>query len=103
LTKHGTNTPRQANFANQDAELQLKKNQQIQDAYSKLHLGAFPAAPKTGLCGGSAACAADGHLWWPRPSNPLRSSTSGKPEVSYIQAWSFAQQNSGSHCRNAVV
>jgi hypothetical protein len=34
----------------------------------KYYLGAFSAAPKTGLCGGSAACAAA-----PRPSNPLRS------------------------------
>jgi hypothetical protein len=43
------------------------------------HLGAFFAPQKTGLSGGSAAthglrpcAAADGHLWWPRPSNPLR-------------------------------
>jgi hypothetical protein len=39
----------------------------------KYYLGAFFAAQKTGLCGGSAAYAADGHLRWPRPSNPLRS------------------------------
>jgi hypothetical protein len=44
----------------------------MQDAFSQLYLGAFSAAPKTGLCGGSAAYAADGHLRWPRPSNPLR-------------------------------
>jgi hypothetical protein len=46
-----------------------KKNQQMQEAFSKPHLGAFFAPQKTGLSGGSAACAAA-----PRPSNPLRGS-----------------------------
>jgi hypothetical protein len=44
--------------------------------FSKPHLGAFPAAPETGLCGGSAACAAA-----PRPSNPLRTSTHPRVDI----------------------
>jgi hypothetical protein len=44
-----------------------EKNEQIETP-AKTDLGAFVAAQKTGLCGGSAACAAA-----PRPSNPLRS------------------------------
>jgi hypothetical protein len=50
----------------------------MEKAFSKPHLGAFFASQKTGLCGGSAACAADGHLRWPRPFNPLRASTHPK-------------------------
>jgi hypothetical protein len=38
----------------------------------------------------------------PRPSNPLRGGTSGKPEVNVIQAWSFVTQNSQSNCRNST-
>jgi hypothetical protein len=45
---------------------------------AQYYLGAFFAPQKTGLSGGSAAphglrpcAAADGHLRWPRPSNPL--------------------------------
>jgi hypothetical protein len=66
-------------------------------------LGAFFAPQKTGLSGGSAACAADGHLRWPRPSNPLRNGISGKPEMKVIQAWRFAEQNAGSNCRIAAI
>jgi hypothetical protein len=72
-------------------------------------MGAFFAPQKTGLCG-----APHGNLRLPRsgpgyavaaphPSNPLRSSTSGKPEVNMIHAWSFATQNSRINCRNAVL
>jgi hypothetical protein len=58
-----------------DTELLFAKNKQMEKIFSKLHLGAFFAPQKTGLSGGSAACAADGHLRWPRPFNPLRTST----------------------------
>jgi hypothetical protein len=60
-----------------DIEVLLKKNQQIQESFSKIHLDAFFAPQKTGLSGGSAAthglrpCAAAA----PRPYNPLRCST----------------------------
>jgi hypothetical protein len=30
---------------------------------------------------------------WLNPFNPLRGSTSGKPEVNIIQVWRFAAQN----------
>jgi hypothetical protein len=53
--------------------LLLTKNQQMEKAFSKPHLGAFFAPQKTRLCGGSAACAAA-----PRPFNPLRTSTHPK-------------------------
>jgi hypothetical protein len=59
------------------------------DSRNAKNPGAFSAAPKTGLCGGSAACAADGHLRWPRPSNPLRSQHP-LPGVSPIPVRSFA-------------
>jgi hypothetical protein len=42
----------------------------MQEAFSQPNLGAFFAPQKTGLSGGSAACAAA-----PRPSNPLRKGT----------------------------
>ncbi|MDR1230263.1 MAG: hypothetical protein LBK61_02555 [Spirochaetaceae bacterium] len=42
----------------------------VNDTDNSEQLGAFSAAPKTGLCGGSVP--PHGHLWWPRPSNPLR-------------------------------
>jgi hypothetical protein len=56
-----------------------KENPCIVFLLAKHNSGAFFAPQKTGLCGGSAAkhglrpcAAADGHLRWPRPSNPLR-------------------------------
>jgi hypothetical protein len=59
-------------------------------------MGAFSATPKTRLCGGSVPthglwlCAGtDGRLRWPRPSNPLRNSTSGLPEVNGVPARSL--------------
>jgi hypothetical protein len=58
-----------------DIVLLSKKNQQMHEAFSKPHLGAFFAPQKTGLCGGSVPplCGVtDGHLRRPRPSNPLR-------------------------------
>jgi hypothetical protein len=49
---------------------------------ASIYLGAFSAAPKTGLSGAA-----------PHPSNPLRTST---------QEFCL-QQNSGSQCRNAAM
>jgi hypothetical protein len=58
--------------------LLLTKNQQMEKAFSKLHLGAFFASQKNGLCGGSAACAAA-----PRPSNPLRTNRPVNPQCGF--------------------
>jgi hypothetical protein len=75
--------------------LLLAKNQQMQEAFSQPHLGAFFAPQKTGLSGGSAACAAA-----PRPSNPLRK---GTPAGEYNPGTEFCNAKLSRNCRNAAI